>query len=535
MSASDFKINSLLASAIDAHQRGHLIEAAELYAKLLKISPQHSDATHLIGLIAFQSNNFAEAKKKIKLAIKYDANILLYYANLGRVCMAMGEYTAACDAWLQALTLEPDSYDTHFDLSGAFLKLGKFEKALAYADAAINLQGTNPEVLINKTLAHNNLANEQRDQMCFGEAIINYIEALKISPNESDVHSNLGVAYQEQGDTEQAILCYIEAIRLDTNNAEAHRNLGMAYLQIGDFNKGWKEYEWRWKTHHFKILRRNWSKPSWSGCNAKTKTLLVHCEQGFGDTLQFSRYLPLVAKKVNRLIVEAPKELVALLQRIDGVNKVLIAGKPLPIFDLQIPMLSLPYAFQTSIDTVPAKIPYLNTSDKKVHLWLDLLAKKEMDVLVGLAWRGGETHQRNALRSPGLEVFENLLHQDQNIRFICLQKDQGAEDISKFHWAKNIEFFSEKLESFDDTAALVSCLDIVITPDTAIAHLSGGLGIHTMLMLPKISEWRWLQEGQISPWYPNTTIIRQKNKGGWDSVVSNITLNIMEEIKPPPL
>ena len=529
MSSSDFQTNFLLASAIDAHKRDHLIEAADFYAKLLKISPHHSDATHLIGLIAFQSNNFVEAKNKIELAIEYDANVFLYHANLGRVCMAMGEYIVACNAWLQALILEPNSYDTHFDLSGVFLKLGKFEKALVHADAAITLQGTNPQVLINKTLAHNNLANEQRDQMCFSEAIINYIEALKIAPNESDVHSNLGVAYQEQGDIEQAIICYIEAIRLDTGNAEAHRNLGMAYLKIGDFNKGWKEYEWRWKTHHFKTLRRNWSKPSWLGDDVKAKTLLVHCEQGFGDTLQFSRYLPLVAKKVDRLIVETPKELVELIQRIDGVDKVITAGMHLPKFDLQIPMLSLPYAFKTLIDTVPATIPYLNTSDNKVHLWLDRLAKKESDVLVGLAWRGGETHQRNAMRSPGLEAFKNLLYQDYNIRFICLQKDQGAEDLSKFHWAKNVEFFSDQLKSFDDTAALVSCLDIVVTPDTAIAHLSGGLGIHTMLMLPKVSEWRWLQKRKISPWYPNTTIIRQKNKGSWELVVSKIKKIISDE------
>jgi hypothetical protein len=427
------------------------------------------------------------------------------------------------------LTLEPNSYDAHLDLSGVFLKLGKFEKALEHADLAIDLQGTNSQVLINKTLAHNNLANEQRDQMSFSEAIINYLEALKIAPNESDVHSNLGVAYQEQGDTEQAICCYIEAIRLDTDNAEAHRNLGMAYLQIGNFNDGWKEYEWRWKTHHFKNLHRNWSKPRWLGDDAKAKTLLVHCEQGFGDTLQFSRYLPLVAKKVNRLIVEAPQELVELLQRINGVDKVIIAGTPLPNFDLQIPMLSLPYAFQTLLDTIPDTIPYLNTSDNKAHLWLDRLAKKEMDVLVGLAWRGGETHQRNAMRSPGLEVFKNLLHDDHNIRFICLQKDQGAEDLSQFYWAQNVEFFSDKLESFDDTAALVSCLDIVVTPDTAIAHLSGGLGVHTMLMLSKISEWRWLHKSKISPWYPNTTIIRQKNESSWELVVSKIKKIIRDE------
>jgi tetratricopeptide (TPR) repeat protein len=357
MSENDIQINSLLASAIDAHQKDHLIEAADLYAKILRVSPYHPDATHLSGLIAFQSKNFVEAKKKIKLAIKYDANIFLYHANLGRVCMEMGEYEAACNSWMQALVIVPDSYDMHSDLSGAFLTLKKYKESLVHANAAIALQGTNPQVLVNKTLAHNNLANMQRDQLCFDEAIKNYIEALKIAPKESDVHSNLGVAYQEQGDTLQAILCYKESISLDPHNAEAHRNLGMAYLQIGSFDEGWKEYEWRWKTRHFKSLLRNWSKPRWSGDDVKTKTLLVHCEQGFGDTLQFSRYLPLVAKKTNQLIVEAPKELVMLLQRIDGVDKVVTAGMPLPNFDLQIPMLSLPYDFQTSIYTIPAVIP----------------------------------------------------------------------------------------------------------------------------------------------------------------------------------
>ena len=522
MSAQDTQLNTLLSSAIEAHQQGRLAEASDLYAKLLKIVPQHPDATHLNGLIAFQSNDFVKAKTLIKRAITYDAFNALYHANLGRVCMAMRDTVAACDAWGHALTIEPNAADVHSDLAGALLKLEKYKDALQHADQALVLQTRHPQALINKALAHNNLGNAERDQMRLDDAVFNYIQALEVAPNESDIHSNLGVAYQEMGNAAKAISCYQKAIKLDSENAEAHRNLGMAHLQMGAFDMGWEEYEWRWKTNHFAPLVRNWSKPRWQGQNAKNKTLLVHCEQGFGDTLQFARYLPLAAQKVKKLIVEAPKELAELLSRMAGVDEVIVDGMPLENVDFQIPMLSLPHVFKTTLNTIPSIVPYLHPVKNKAQVWSDRLAKKEGEVLVGLAWKGSKAHQRNVLRSLELISVQDLFGIDQRLRFVSLQKEGGASDIDSYSWAEKILDLTAELKTFDDTAALVSNLDIVVTPDTAIAHLSGGLDVQTVLMLPFVSEWRWLEQRSDSPWYPNTKLIRQHEHGSWVEAVAEV-------------
>ncbi|MEZ7863726.1 MAG: tetratricopeptide repeat protein [Rhodospirillales bacterium] len=531
MGTQDTQLNTLLTSAIEAHQQGRLAEAAALYEKLLKTNPQHPDAIHLSGLIAFQSNDFIKAKILIKRAITYDTSNALYHANLGRVYMAVGDLAAACDAWDLALTIETNVADVHSDLAGALLKLEKYKAAVEHADQALALQAHHPEALINKALAHNNLGNLERDQMHFEDAVSNYIQALKIAPNESDVYSNLGVAYQEMGKVDKAISCYQKAIELDPENAEAHRNLGMAHLQMGAFELGWKEYEWRWKTSHFAPLVRNWSKPQWLGQDEINQTLLVHCEQGFGDTLQFARYLSLVAKKVKKLIVEAPKELAELLSSIEGVDEVIVHGMPLNKFDLQIPMLSLPYVFQTTLETIPSTVPYLQICEKKVQKWSDRLAKKDNEVLVGLAWKGSKAHRRNTLRSLDLMSLQDLFGMDQRLRFVSLQKDGGASDIASHFWAGRILDLTEELKTFDDTAALVSNLDIVVTPDTAIAHLSGGLGVQSVLMLPSVSEWRWLQHRSDCPWYPNTKLIRQHEHGSWSAVVAKVKNILLKTVK----
>jgi len=300
---------------------------------------------------------------------------------------------------------------------------------------------------------------------------------------------------------------------------------------MGTFELGWKEYEWRWKTSHFAPLVRNWSKPQWLGQDEINQTLLVHCEQGFGDTLQFARYLSLVAKKVKKLIVEAPKELAELLSSIEGVDEVIVHGMPLNKFDLQIPMLSLPYVFQTTLETIPSTVPYLQICEKKVQKWSDRLVKKDNEVLVGLAWKGSKAHRRNTLRSLDLMSLQDLFGMDQRLRFVSLQKDGGASDIASHFWAGRILDLTEELKTFDDTAALVSNLDIVVTPDTAIAHLSGGLGVQSVLMLPSVSEWRWLQHRSDCPWYPNTKLIRQHEHGSWSAVVAKVKNILLKTVK----
>ncbi len=588
MTNRDKFIESTLQTAIEAHQQGQLELAEKGYRKILASSPDHADALHLTGLLAFQRGALMEAKNLIKKAIGQNNQMALYYANLGRVEMAMENPSAAIDAWNSALTLSDDRADIHSDIAGAMFKNGHYDEAMQQADQALTDDPTHALALLNKGLSlaaldqvdaaiielekassaqpenidiwtqlghlHQTQNNGQRaescytkavqvnphhveslndlgnlycDQLRFDEAIQIYRKALTVDSKQSDIHSNLGVAQQERGDSKKAIVAYRQAIRIDPENAEAHRNLGMALLQEGDFAEGWAEYEWRWQTAHFKPLVRPWAQPRWQGQDAGGKTLLIRCEQGFGDCLQFARYFAMAAQKVSRLIVAAPQELAALFARIDGVDEVLVAGNPQSGFDLQIPLMSLPHVFRTTLTTVPNTVPYLSPDPDKSARWQSRLNKKPGQKLVGLAWRGSGAHHRNAIRSPGLDAFGRLFEADPGLRLISLQKDVGPEDRNRLAGNRRIEEYTSELTSFDETAALISLLDQVVAPDTAVAHLAGGLGVPTILVLPVVSEWRWLRRRSDSPWYPNTQLARQQTQGDWVSCMDFIMQHLV--------
>lgn len=579
MTDSKENVVSLLAVAIDNHQSGRIDEAAEGYALILAKVPDHPDALHLSGLVAFQRGDLLHAESSIKSAIIRDATQPLYHANLGRVEMALGHHEDAIKAWQKALTLDPQSTDIHSDISGAFLKLNKADDALDYANKALAFSPDHPMAMMNKGLAHgalnqtdqaittlsnaaecqpddaeiwfqlgnlyqqtdnmeqadlsyiravnlspthfmsqNNLGNILREQGRFDEALLAYKRSLEVDASQSDTHSNLGVTYQEMGNTPSAIKSYREAVRLDPENAEARRNLGMGLLQVGDYSEGWKEYEWRWKTEHFKPIVRNWPKPRWLGQTELDRSLLVHCEQGFGDSIQFSRYLPLVAAKFNKVIVEAPSELKDLLGRIDGVAQVVVRGEDLPDYDLHIPLLSLPYIFQTNERTIPSEVPYLIAGPEKTKVWGKRINKLPGQKLIGIVWQGNQLHQRDQMRSPGLNAFEPLVKSAPQIRFVSLQKDH--DDTRSI--PGEIEDYTTDLHSFDDTAALISNLDVVVSPDTVVAHLAGALGVETFVTLPYVAEWRWLQNRTDSPWYPKTTLVRQLSPNDWASCINFI-------------
>lgn len=572
-------VEKTLRAAIEAHQQGRLDDADRGYTEILTQVPNHADALHLSGLVAFQRGLLEDAKNLVESAIDTDASVSLYHANLGRICMAQADFQGALNAWQVALVLSSDAVDIHSDIAGALLELDRPDEALLTADMALELNPNHPLALLNRGLAlmqlsrfseatkalersavllpdnsdiwfrlgqsaqqatqmelaelayrntlqldpkhletHNNLGNLMRDLMRFDEAIYIYRQALVLYPMHSDLHSNLGVALQERGDVEDAIACYREAIKCEPSNAEAHRNLGMGLLQQGQFREGWDAYEWRWRTRHFAPIVRDWKAPRWQGEQAREQVLLVHCEQGFGDCLQFARYLSLAAGKVGRIIVEAPDSLVALFARIEGVDEVFVAGGKLPNFDLHIPLLSMPHVFETTLETIPNHVPYLQVDPEKFKRWREHLSKKLNEKLVGIVWSGSGIHQRNLMRSPGFSALSPLLRLNENVRFISLQKDHGLIREEGVVGSERIEDHTSELKSFDDTAALISQLDAVVAPDTAVAHLSGALGIPTYLALTKNAEWRWLHEREDSPWYPNFVLVRQQEQGDWSTV-----------------
>jgi len=548
-----------LAEAIEHHQAGRLEQAETGYRDVLSSDPDNADAIHLLGVIAFQRGDLEDARASVTQAISLDPSVALYHANLGRIAKARGQLSEAISAYRQAISLEPDASDVLSDLAGALVEVGQYQESLITSQQALDLHPNFPQAMINQAEAcfqlgraaqeegrtddaetqyrkaissnpdhveaHTNLGNILRADGRLNEALECYAQALTIFPGQSQTHSNKGVALQETGRREDAITSYREAIRLDDNNAEARRNLSMALLKGGAFEEGWSEFEWRWKTPHFAAIRRQWKKPQWAGERLSGRTVLVHAEQGFGDCFQMARYIPELKKRGGRVIVEAPDVLAEVLQTVGGIDEMITPGNPsLPNHDFHIPMMSLPGAFDTTFDNVPTPEGYLFAPRDAIERWQSKIpdtGKRKTGSRVGIVWKGNPIHPRDSARSPGLEAFRPLL--DTSTTFYSLQKDGGGEDIRAAGLTGQLVDLEPELQTFSDTAAAIDQLDLIITPDTAVAHLAGAMGKPVWILLEHIGEWRWFEEREACPWYVSARVFRQESSGDWGNVVGRIT------------
>jgi len=575
------ELNRKLSAAIEHHQAGRLAEAVTLYDELLKSDPSHADANHLAGLVAFQQGRHDEALSLITAAIARDDGNWLYHANLGRVRKAMGEPDKAAESFARAISFDPGDAALHADLGGALFEAGRHEAGVESCRRAVELDPDLANAHFNLGIALRalgdvgdaanslrragdlepdfadahfclgellqtaddldgaseayeraltarpefiearcNLGNVRLDQADIAGAIECYHAATAQDPAVAQVHANLGVALQESGDLAGALECYDQALRLDPGDAECRRNRAHALLQSGDFEKGWRELEWRWQTRHLSAIRRDWDKPQWGGGDFEGQTLLVHAEQGFGDCLHFARYLPLAAARGGTLVVECPDSLAELLGRIDGVSQTVAAGQELPAFDWQLPMLSLPGVFATDFDTMPADVPYLDVPESALEAWRNRVGGGGMNV--GIVWKGSRKHKRDGWRSPGLTALAPLF-EIEGVNWFSLQKDDGRDDLATASLDNRIENLGSDFGTFTDAAAAASHLDLVISPDTAAAHLAGALARPVWLMLPHASEWRWFADRDDSPWYPTMRLFRQPSFGDWAGVVTEVT------------
>jgi len=571
-------VSPQLQDAIAHHQANRLSEAAEGYRVILADDPDHADALHLLGLISFQQGQLDEALGGIDQAIAIDGEVAMYHANRGRILKAVGKNEAAAEAFGRALRLVPGHPGALSDLSGAQVDAGNPEAGLHFAIRATELAPDMAAAHYNMGLAlmalkewrparaafehaidldpelaagHYELGRICHEEMNLEAAERHYLDALEIDPamieamtnlgnvlrasyrleeavecyqkaleggrDIAAIHTNLGVALQEQGDFDGALEAYDAALAHDPDDAETHRNRAQALLQLGRFDEGWSEFEWRWQTKHFAAIRRNWKKPQWQGAPLGEGTLLVHAEQGFGDCIQFARYLPMAAERVQRLVVECPAPLAGLMSRIDGVDDVIAAGGPLPCYQSQIPMMSLPGVFDTNLDNMPAGVPYLSIAEATASKWSMRTGRCD-GLKVGVVWKGSHNHQRNKWRSPGLKAMRSLIGVP-GVSLVSLQKDDETIDLKAAHAFDQMIRLGQEFRNFTDTAAAIQNLDLVIAPDTAVAHLAGALGRPVWLMLPHVSEWRWMTERNDSPWYPSMRIFRQTSRGDWKDVI----------------
>jgi Flp pilus assembly protein TadD len=537
------------ALALSHHQAGNLQQAEQLYLQILQVEPQHVNALHLLGLIVHSAGRHNLAVDYMTRALQLAPHFVEAHSNLGIVLAAQGMFDEAVASYRQALLLRPDYAEAHNNLAIALVATGKLEEAVASYRQALDLRPDIAEVHNNLGIAlaalgkpeeaaasyrqslhlkpdyaeaHNNLGVAIASRGKLEEAIASYHQAICLKPEYAEAHHNLGVALKELGNLHEAVARYQAAIRLKPDYADAHHALGMAWLQMGDFESGWPEYEWRARCKGSGMP--SFWQPRWDGYPLAGQTILLHAEQGLGDTLQFIRFAPLVRERGLSVLVLCPESLVRLLASCPGIDRVL-TGDSLPRFDVHAPLLSVPGILGTSLATVPSPVPYLHADAELTNHWRHELSKYST-FKIGIAWQGNPRHSNDRNRSFPL-VHLAPLAQLEGASLFSLQQGPGTEQLSAVNDRFPVTDLCSKFNNFMDTAAVVQNLDLVITADTAIAHLAGALGVPVWVALPCAPDWRWMLDREDSPWYPSMRLFRQTQWGNWEEVFERM----MGEVK----
>lgn len=418
----------------------------------------------------------------------------------------------------QILAAYPQNTDA-MSMLGLVLSLqNKTEEGLAVTHRAL---AANPNVPLY--LCRLGAILLQADRLA--EAVQVYRKALTLKPDFTDVHNDLGNALKQLGDIDGAIAAYRNAIASAPQAAIPHNNLGLVLLLKGDFEQGFAEYAWRWRLPNLKIFEQQLQQPRWDGTDLHGRRILLRAEQGFGDAIQFARYVPLIAQRGGRVILACKPELIRLMQSLQGCEKLITHGDPMPDFDLHCTLLDIPGLLKTTLETIPANTPYLHGPSAQKAYWAEKLSRYPK-FKVGLVWAGAPLHANDANRSIKLEAFASLPN-IKNVTFFSLQK--GNAEATMIGDAPLINFTAE-LNDFADTAALIENLDLVISVDTSVAHLAGALGKPVWTLLPFVPDWRWMLDRDDSPWYPTLKLFRQTCAGDWEGPINRVVQSLKTSI-----
>jgi Flp pilus assembly protein TadD len=487
---------------------GRPAEAEASFREALRLQPDYPEIHNNLGNALQALGRAGEAETSYREALRLRPNYPDAHNNLGTMLYARRPAEAET-SYREALRLRPDYPEAHNNLGNVLYALERPSEAAASYREALRLRPDYPE-------AHNNLGNALQALGRAAEAESKFREALRLRPSFPEIHNNLASALCALGRPVEAEVSFREALRLRSEYAEAHNNLGYALLLAGRFEEGWKECEWRLKTKQISTGARDYTVPQWGGEAIGDRIILLHAEQGLGDTLQFCRYVPLMPP-CGGIILEVQAPLVGLLSRLPGITQIVASGDRLPPLDLHCSLLSLPYVFGTTLDTIPATTPYLSADPDVAAKWQDRLTGLD-GLRVGLVWAGGQKLSVDRRRSIALNSLSPL-GEISGVSFISLQKDEPAAQAANPPPGMRLHDFTADLHDFEDTAALVANLDLVISVDTSVAHLAGALGKPVWLLNRFDTDWRWLLNRNDSPWYSTLRQFRQPSSGDWNSVI----------------
>jgi tetratricopeptide (TPR) repeat protein len=517
----------LLRQAVRARDTGALTKAERLYTAVLQFHPENFEALHGLGLVHYLRGQIDTAVVLFQTALKYDCERSEGYSSLGLMFHLLGRFDDALTSYDAGLSLAPGNAELLNRRGVALLELRRPQEAIADFERVVAADPANLDALGNYG---NVLLKLNRPQ----EALAAYDLALAALPENPQLLTNRAVALRRLDRPQEAVMSASRALVARPDFAQARFVESVARLTLGDFHDGWQGYESRWSVGLLATQRRSFTAPLWLGqktpnLSLQGKTILLHAEQGFGDSIQFVRYARLVAAcGAKKIIVEVQPELARLFSTIPFVDAVIPRGEPLPPFDCHCPLLSLPLAFATDLATIPAATSYLAADDEEAAVWRTRLPERRP--LVGVAWSGERSHDNDLNRSLRLETLLPLFDLP-HMTFVSLQHLVREEDASVLRSRPDIVRIGEEFSDFADTAAAIAGLDAVISVDTAVAHLAGAMGKPLFLLLPFAADFRWLRERQDSPWYPTTYLYRQPKFGDWKSVVEALCRRLVCDIQ----
>jgi Flp pilus assembly protein TadD len=427
----------------------------------------------------------------------------------------------AIELYDQAIAADPSRAEPYYKRGNALKDAGRLEAALADYNQAIERKPDYAYAFCNRAFVQQSLGSLE-------DALASYDQAIAIDPNDVLAHNNRAVLLQQMSRWEEALVGYDRAIAINPGYPDAHYNRSLTALFLGDFARGWQDFEWRWKiAQRINIGEpRNFPQPLWLGNQPIAgKRLLIYAEQGLGDTLQFCRYVPLAAALGATVILEVQPSLVELAGTLAGASQVIAKGSPLPPYDYHCPLMSLPLAFNTTLESIPTPGKYLHPRREKVAEWRAVLGERSVP-RVGLVWSGNANNPIEARRR--IPLADLLPHLPPGFQYFRLQNDVRPEDAATLSATQQIISVGT-FQSFESTAALCECMDIVICVDTSVAHLSGALGQRTWLLLSYIPDWRWLLDREETPWYPGVKLYRQKTAGDWHEVLTQVAADLRRE------
>jgi tetratricopeptide (TPR) repeat protein len=553
----DPALERMMNEAIYHHRNSQFQQAAEGYWKVMEANPGHAQATYLLGMVMHKIGENEKAIELISQALAFGYGGAEEYCNLGIIYNQLGRLEDVVECQKQSIARDPQYTAAYFNLGNAYRDLSQPEAAIEALQTAVALKPDFPQ-------AYNNLGLAQYDAGRFEDALACYDKALTSKPDYADAylnmgnvqgelgrpdaaavsfqkaivldhdlfgaHNNLGNVLMEQDQLEAAAASYATAIGLKPDDPGAHKNLGIISLLQGDFEIGLPEYSWRRLEDDPVFNVRNYKPPFWDGEDLTGKTIFVYPEQGLGDIIQFVRYLPMLRQRGGRVAFDIPLPMARLMWDLDGIDVSLKDGDTLPPFDYHIPLLELPKLLGTTLDTIPAAKAYLHADKNLVEAWGERLGPKE-EFRIGLVWGGSSDHLKDRDRSIEPELFRPLV-ETPGVSALSLMVGRDGEAGRVF--GDVVTDLAPDLGDFADTAAAITNMDLVISVDTAVAHLAGALGTMVWTLLPFNSDWRWMLGRDDSPWYPSMRLFRQEKRKDWEGVIERVAAELADLAKTGP-